>query len=150
MQSEKYNLLWNGYKENSAVCFKEAHSLLEFTDVTLVSDDDKQIKSHKFVLSSCSPIFRNILVSNPHQHPLIYLSDVNHEQLKAIINFMYLGEAEVAQDDLENFMKVAARFQIKGLSVNENVKQKAPIIETDTTQKVASNLEEMLLKKTTR
>ena len=54
MLTEKFNLLWNGYKENSLLCFKEAHSQLEFSDVTLVSDDDKQIKSHKFILSSCS------------------------------------------------------------------------------------------------
>ena len=122
MLNDKYNLLWNGYKENSLSCFKEAHSQLEFSDVTLVSDDDKHIKSHKFILSSCSPGFRKILVNNPHQHPLIYLDNVKHEDLRSIIDFMYLGEAEVAQDDLDNFMRVASRFQVKGLSLNESTK----------------------------
>merc|ERR1712183_946673 len=29
---------------------------------------------------------------------------------------MYLGQTEVAQDDLEHFMKVAAKFEVKGLT----------------------------------
>ena len=134
MLTEKFNLLWNGYKENSLLCFKKAHSQLEFSDVTLVSDDDKQIKSHKFILSSCSPVFRKILVNNPHQHPLIYLDNVKHEELRSIIDFIYLGEAEVAQDDLENFMKVAARFQMKGLALNEMTNPKETIEEASKPQ----------------
>ena len=43
----------------------------EFADVTLVGDDNIQIKAHKVVISACSPILRNLLIKNPHQHPLI-------------------------------------------------------------------------------
>ena len=141
MLTEKFNLLWNGYKENSLLCFKEAHSQLEFSDVTLVSDDGKQIKCHKFILSSCSPVFRKILVNNPHQHPLIYLTNVKHIELRSIIDFMYLGETEVDQDDLENFMKVAARFQIKGLALNEITRPKETIEEASKQQVDSSCVE---------
>ena len=145
MSDENYNLHWNGHKENSAVSFKDALTQLEFTDVTLVSDDDKQIKSHKFVLSSCSPVFRNILVNNPHKHPLIYLTDVKHEELKSILDFMYLGEAVVAQDELERLMKIATKFQIKGISVigngkereEENVSKHEPLNNVDNYQIVS-------------
>ena len=42
-----------------------------FNDVTLVSDDQKQIQSHKVVLSACSSFFKPILQNNSHSHPLI-------------------------------------------------------------------------------
>ena len=119
MLVEKCNILWNGHNDNFTACVKDALSQLEFTDVTLVSDDDKQIRSHKFILSSCSPILRKILLNNPHDNPLLYLIDVNHKELQSIINFMYMGEVEVAQDDLENFFKVGEKLQIKGLALNE-------------------------------
>ena len=73
------------------------------------------MKAHKVVLSACSSVFKNILIRNPHQHPLIYLSGVRHQELKGLINFMYLGQAEVSQEHLEGFMNLAQRFQVKGL-----------------------------------
>ena len=33
-----------------------------------------------------------------------------------MVNFMYLGQTEVEQDDLNHFMEVAAKFDVKGLS----------------------------------
>ena len=41
MVVEKCNILWNGHNDNFTACVKDALSQLEFTDVTLVSDDDK-------------------------------------------------------------------------------------------------------------
>ena len=48
-----------------------------FSDVTIVSGDQRlDYQVHKFVLSAVSPVFKEILMKNPHEHPLIYLSDV--------------------------------------------------------------------------
>ena len=56
----------------------------DFADVTLASADDKQMKAHKAVLSSCSPFFRNILLKNPHQSPLLYLGNLHSSQLQQV------------------------------------------------------------------
>ena len=37
----------------------------DFTDVTLVTADNHQITAHKAVISSCSPLFRDMLLTNP-------------------------------------------------------------------------------------
>ena len=58
----------------------------DFADVTLASVDDKQVKAHKAVLSSCSPFFKNILLKNPHQSPLLYLANLHSSQLKQVQN----------------------------------------------------------------
>ena len=44
-----------------------------FSDVTLVSDDQRPFQAHKYVLSAFSPVLKDILLNNPHPHPLIYL-----------------------------------------------------------------------------
>ena len=116
MTSEKFNLTWNEFEQSTSNAFKDLLDQQDFVDVTLVCEDSKEIKCHKVVLSACSPVFKSILLRNPHQHPLLYLSGVQHIELKSLVSFMYLGQTEVAQNDLNNFMAVASKFQIKGLS----------------------------------
>ena len=48
----------------------------DFTDVTLVTEDNQQIPVHKAILSACSPFFRHLLVTNPHPKPLLYLRGI--------------------------------------------------------------------------
>eukprot|EP00092_Neocalanus_flemingeri_P001812 GFUD01001932.1.p1 GENE.GFUD01001932.1~~GFUD01001932.1.p1 ORF type:complete len:254 (-),score=53.80 GFUD01001932.1:5-766(-) len=123
MTAEKFNLTWNDFVKSTSDAFKELLVQQEFVDVTLISEDDKEIKCHKVVLSACSPILKNILLRNPHQHPLIYLSGVQYLELKSLVSFMYLGQTEVFQDDLNGFMDAASKFQIKGLSNEEERKE---------------------------
>ena len=41
----------------------------EFTDASLVTDDDKEINAQKIISSSCSTFFKNIMLKNSHLHP---------------------------------------------------------------------------------
>jgi len=113
---EQYNLSWKNFRECTTSTFRDLLSVQEFSDVTLVCDDDKQVFAHKVILSACSPFFRRILLNNPHQHPLIYLTGVSKHFLTSMVAFMYLGQTNVAQEDLTGFMAAASKFQIKGLS----------------------------------
>ena len=67
----------------------------DFFDVTLVSDDQSQIKAHKVVLSSCSPFFKNILRNNPHQHHLLFLGGISSYHLQLVTDYIYHGEVKV-------------------------------------------------------
>ena len=115
MSSENFNLTWNNFERCAINTFKDLRSELEFVNVTLVSEDNQEMKAHKVVLSACSPVLKNILLKNPHQHPLIYLTGVKHQELKSLVDFMYLGQAEVSQTNLEIFMSLGSKFEIKGL-----------------------------------
>ena len=123
MAEEKFNLSWNDFDKSTSSAFKELLAQQDFVDVTLVSEDNKELKCHKVVLGASSPIFRSILLRNPHQHPLLYISGVYHKDLKSLLSFMYLGQTEVAQNELDIFMEVAAKFQIKGLSSEQQHKE---------------------------
>jgi len=117
MSSEKFCLKWNDFEANISGAFKELREDKDFFDVTLACDED-QINAHKVILSACSPFFRNILRRNPHQHPLLYMKGVSFSNLQSVLNFMYHGEVNVAQDDLNNFLAVAEDLRIKGLTQN--------------------------------
>jgi len=118
MGSEKFCLRWNDFESNISSSFSELREDKDFFDVTL-SCDDEQIQAHKLIISACSPFFRNVLRRNPHQNPLIYLKGVRFTDLQAILNFMYHGEVNVAQEDLNSFLAVAEDLKVKGLTQNQ-------------------------------
>jgi len=119
MGSEKFCLRWNDFESNISTAFRELRDDKDFFDVTLACDDE-QIQAHKMILSACSPFFRNILRRNPHQHPLLYLKGVKYTDLQSVLNFMYHGEVNVAQEELNSFLAVAEDLRVKGLTQNQS------------------------------
>merc|ERR1712088_433647 len=89
----------------------------DFFDVTLACDDE-QIQAHKVILSACSPFFKQILRRNPHANPLLYLKGVKFSDLQSVLNFMYHGEVNVAQEELNSFLAIAEELRVKGLTQN--------------------------------
>jgi hypothetical protein len=116
MTSDRINILHQEFVNFTGSTFNVLYSDQEFTDVTLVCDEDKQVKAHKVILSSSSKLFRRILLRNPHQHPLIYLKGIGYEKLQFILQFMYLGQIEISHDYLELFIETAKELEINGLT----------------------------------
>ena len=52
------------------------------------------------------------------EKPLLYLKGINKRELSAVLNFMYHGEVNVAEDSLNVFLAVAEELAIKGLATN--------------------------------
>eukprot|EP00092_Neocalanus_flemingeri_P030629 GFUD01033257.1.p1 GENE.GFUD01033257.1~~GFUD01033257.1.p1 ORF type:complete len:384 (+),score=84.19 GFUD01033257.1:22-1152(+) len=133
---EKFCLRWNDFESNISCAFRELREEKDFFDVTLACDDS-QIQAHKVILSACSPFFRKVLRRNPHQHPLLYLKGVKYNELLSVLNFMYLGEVNVAQEELNSFLAVAEDLRVKGLtqggtSKPDQPKQPAPRVKDPT------------------
>ena len=124
--NEKFCLRWNDFESNISAAFREIREEKDFFDITL-SCGQRQIQAHKLILSACSPFFRTVLKQNPHQHPLLYLKGVEFSDLQSVLNFMYHGEVNIAQEELNSFLSVAEELKVKGLTQNNsqsNSKQK--------------------------
>ena len=107
-------LSWDSYSTHLETMLVGMMTSSEYTDVTLVCGGDQvQFRAHKVVLSASSPVMRNILQSYNTENPLIYLRGVQHEDMEAILQFIYLGEATVKQGRAEEFLKLAEDFEIK-------------------------------------
>ena len=114
--SEKFCLKWNDSQENISSIFGSLREDTDFTDVTLACEDGQQVEAHKVILAALSPIFHNLLKRNKHAHPLIYMRGMKSEDLLAIVNFLYYGEANIDQENLDSFLVIAEELQLKGLT----------------------------------
>ena len=73
------------------------------------------------VYEASSLFFKDMLVKKKHNHPLIYLRGVQTENLMAMVDFLYNGEANVSQESFNSFLVVASDLKLKGLtSTDEN------------------------------
>ena len=88
----------------------------KFTDVTLACEDGQEIEAHKVILAASSPFFEKILQKSKHPHPLIYLKGFQSKDFVSIMDFLYFGEANVFQEDLDSFLAIAEDIQLKGLT----------------------------------
>ena len=68
MHREKYNLTWHSYSDHLRSMMKELMMNEDFADVTLVTEDKKQIKANINILSACSPVFKDILKKGDTQY----------------------------------------------------------------------------------
>ena len=114
--SEKFCLKWSDFKENINNAFASLRKDTVFTDVTLACEDGHQVDAHKVILASSSPFFQNILARNRHAHPLIYMRGMKSEDLVSILDFLYYGEANIYQENLDTFLNIAEELQLKGLN----------------------------------
>ena len=114
-QSEKFCLKWNDFKDNVSQSFAKLRKESNFFDVTLVSTDQKQIQAHKLVLSACSDFFKAILSENSHSHPMLYIDGITSEQLHQVLNYIYQGEVNIFQEDLDSFLSIAQKLKLEGL-----------------------------------
>ena len=79
------------------------------SDVTLVSDDNEQIASHKLVLLTCT--FKSIFMMNKYSNPLFCLEGLILTDVRNMMDYTYSGELQIFQDVLNN-VSCGNNFQI--------------------------------------
>merc|ERR1712129_37320 len=135
---EKLCLKWNDFQANISSVFGTLRDDSDFADVTLVCEDGQQVEAHKVILASSSPFFLKLLKRNKHPHPMIFMRGLQSEDLVAIVDFIYFGEANVYQENLDSLLAVAEELQLKGL-MGSGAEEKVKKINTPTTAKIPPN-----------
>ena len=128
--SGKFCLKWKDFKDSLASGVGSLRN--DFSDVTLVCEDTK-IQADRLVLTASSPFFSSVLRMMEHPKPMIYMKGVKAMDMKAILDFIYKGEATVLKEDLETFMALAEELEMNGLS-----KRNSELVEDDKTPKFRS------------
>ena len=112
---EKFNLKWNDFSLNVSKSFGILRKEEDFLDVSLLCDDEQIFSAHKVVLSASSDFFKSVLRKADHSKPMIYLNGVSAKELNNILDYIYEGEVQLFQDELDLFLAVAEKLKINGL-----------------------------------
>ena len=106
---------WGDFQENIKSSFTGLRGSSDFADVTLACEDG-EVEAHKLILSACSPFFERLLKRyKHHQQQLIFMRGLKASQLMALIDYIYQGEVNILQEDLDGFLLIAEELELKGL-----------------------------------
>ena len=81
----------------------------------MVTEDHRQLRSHKFLLTGCSSFFQEVLLSSSSCQT-IYLRGVSGPDLECLLEYLYLGQTEVPPHRLQQFLEVARDLGVADLS----------------------------------
>ena len=113
------SLKWDSFQDKTSSFLQDVKISGDFSDVTLVCGDGKQIEAHRIILASASPFFKEMfrrVTKISHTHPLIYISGLKFCELEQVLHFMYFGEVNIAEEQLEAFLALAEEFQLNAFS----------------------------------
>ncbi|XP_047478171.1 longitudinals lacking protein, isoforms H/M/V-like isoform X4 [Penaeus chinensis] len=123
MASGLLSLKWNNHRTTFFHVLSTIRSKESYCDATIACDG-KFYPVHKLVLSTCSDYFEQMFERTNCKHPIIVLKDIRHEDLEALLNYMYVGEVNVLQNELAGLIKAAECLMIKGLAVPDEAPTK--------------------------
>ncbi|XP_049867471.1 uncharacterized protein LOC126367779 isoform X2 [Pectinophora gossypiella] len=112
---QQFCLRWNNFQANITSQFEALRDDEDFVDVTLACEGHR-LEAHKVVLSACSPYFKELFKNNPCPHPIIFMRDCEVSHVRALLQFMYAGQVNIAQAQLSAFLRTADALQIRGLT----------------------------------
>ncbi|KAK2717417.1 hypothetical protein QYM36_006263 [Artemia franciscana] len=119
MEEQEFCLRWSNHEKNMSSVMESMFKKQILVDVTLSCSEGNPVKAHRTVLSACSPYFETLFNDLSHPHPVVFMKDVKNEDLQALLSFMYKGEANVKQNRLNAFIKLAEALSVRGLSKTE-------------------------------
>ena len=125
------SLKWKDFQENMRTEFGSLRESQDFTNVTLACEDGQQVEAHKVILAAASPFFCDLFRRNRHEYSMIFMRAVKSEDLIAIIDFVYYGEVNVPQDNLETFLALAQELKLKGLTQAETTEDSKEFIKSE-------------------
>ncbi len=120
VNEDTFCLKWNDFHTSLTSTFGELRAESDLLDATIVCEG-QVLRAHKLVLSASSSVFRQLFRSNggliSHSasalsEPVIMMLDVKADDLRLLLNFMYEGQVNVAQENLNHFLSLAERLQV--------------------------------------
>merc|ERR1712129_143960 len=114
------SIKWNEFSDNIKETYKTLRQENDFSDVTLACEDGQQIEGHRIVLASSSSVLKEILKSFRQPHPLLYLRGVKVQTLTNLVDFIYHGEVDLLEENLEAFLTLAQEMKLKGMENDRN------------------------------
>ena len=114
-----HELSWNDFEPDAVKSRHDLYNSKQFSDVTLVTDDQTQFEAHRIILAGASKVLNKLLSVSAERSSLIFLNGVKGIELRDILRYIYLGNVSIEGNRVKEFLKVARELQIP--SINERL-----------------------------
>ena len=103
---------WNSFNNENISMLKNLFVTKVFSDVTLVTGDKVVINAHRFILSSRSETFENLLMRQDFDNHLT-VECITSDVMMLVLEFMYTGQINMEQEKFSKFIEAALYLKLK-------------------------------------
>ena len=130
MNEQMHQFNWDGFESDAVKSRFDLFESKQFSDVTLVTEDQTQFEAHRLLLAGASKVFNKLLSAVPgDRSSLIFLNGVRSNELRDILQYIYLGNVPVEDKRVREFLRVASDLQIT--SIEGNLDKREPLKEKE-------------------
>ena len=88
-------------------------------DITLVTNDDREFKAHRNVLSAATPFFCKLLESDmkENREGIVRFEEISGTVMEDVLEFIYTGTVEVTQENAKELIAAGNYLMIPSLKI---------------------------------
>jgi len=118
---EAFCLKWNDFQGSISSSLSSLRNASDLLDVSLQCGTES-LRCHRLVLSACSDWFKTVFRALPvtTQNPVIVLWEATARDMALLLDFMYYGEVNVKQENLNSFLALAEKLSVRGLTQGQD------------------------------
>jgi hypothetical protein len=111
-----YDLKWKCHVHDVFAEVKNLRAEDNFSDV-IVHCGGRNFLAHKVILAASSRFFERVFASAPRDRSqVLVMAETRADLLELLMSFIYEGQAYVPAADLDDFIAVAEKLEIRGLN----------------------------------
>ena len=110
-------VFWEHHPSQLKALLEELYKSSNFSDITIICDGYLKFKVHKVILALHSGFFR-CLLSHDSNEATIIMPEVNHKDIVAIFDIIFMGKSLIHIERLDSIMSLANQLQIKNFEEN--------------------------------
>ena len=110
-------VFWEHHPSHLKALLEELYKSSNFSDVTIICDGDLKFKVNKVILALHSGLIRYLL-SHYSGEATIIMPEVNHKDIVAIFDLVFMGKSLINIERLDSILSLANQLQIKNFEEN--------------------------------
>ena len=108
----------------------------DFSDVTIITEDQKRFKAHKNILAAASPVLKELLKVQHEANQILFMRGTFSAEIKSMLDFIYLGSVTVDYEKVHELVDLAKDLRIKQLENIHSMEKEEeidvrPFLDTD-------------------
>ena len=106
-QERLIEMNWDSFGDHLKDMMKDMLVSEDLSDVTIITEDQKRFKAHKNILSSASPVLKELMKGHHEANQLLFMKGVFSAEIKSIMDFIYLGRVTVDYEMVHELVDLA-------------------------------------------
>ena len=129
--SDDQSICYSQFSNSISDTLQNLYDKKHFSDVTLISEDQKKVEAHKFILASCSNLFARILGNFTQPNSVIFLRGLKSGDMECLLRYCYFGEVKVSNYNVGKIMALIKEFEIWNDDSTEFISQEHEVMDNE-------------------